>query len=86
MSDLKFKNLLRKGYKVKLLEEKAAGPTLVIREFEVSSDLDGGKPQKCTQLHYVGWPDHGVPTGSSMNDFSTLLNHLIHMLLNSSPE
>ena len=48
LTDPKFKNLLRLDYKVKLVEEKAAGPTLVIREFEVSSDSDGGKAHKCT--------------------------------------
>jgi len=37
------------------------------------------------QLHYVGWPDHGVPTGASMDDFSNLLDNLISMLLNSDP-
>ena len=34
----------------------------------------------------MGWPDHGVPTGDSMNDFSTMLENLVHMLLSSSPE
>jgi hypothetical protein len=45
-----------------------------MRVFEVTSELDGGKTQMVTQLHYVGWPDHGVPNGDSIDDFSTMLD------------
>jgi hypothetical protein len=35
------------------------------------------------QLHYIGWPDHGVPTGESINDFSTMLDAFIDMIITS---
>lgn len=37
-------------------------------------------------MQYLGWPDHGVPTGASMEDFTLMLEALIQMLLNSSAE
>jgi len=33
----------------------------------------------------LGWPDHGVPTGTSIDDFTLMLNHFITMILNSDP-
>ena len=33
------------------------------------------------QLHYTGWPDHGVPSGDSMESFSTMLDAYIAHLL-----
>ena len=47
-SDPTFKGLMKKGYKVKTVEEKPVGETLCIRSFEVSSEADGGKVQKVT--------------------------------------
>jgi protein tyrosine phosphatase len=42
-----------------------------------------GKSHKVKQIHYTGWPDHGLPTGTSIEDFTLMLNELIDMLLNS---
>ena len=59
--------------------------TVIEREFEITSS-DGsspGKRHKVRQLHFTGWPDHGVPEGNSM-DFEITLNGLIDFLLNSS--
>jgi hypothetical protein len=39
---------MKKGYKVKTVEEKPLGETLYMRIFEVSSDADGGKVQRVT--------------------------------------
>lgn len=33
-------------------------------------------------MHYVGWPDHGIPTGESMEDFKKTLHEFIHYILN----
>ena len=38
------------------------------------------------QLHYIGWPDHGVPTGDSINDFNLLLGEFVTMILNSEKD
>jgi len=61
---------------------KLHGTTLHERTFQVTLD---GKTLVTKQLHYVGWPDHGVPSGASIDDFSLMLNSLIHMILNSDP-
>ena len=36
------------------------------------------------QLHYTGWPDHGVPSGESIDSFSQMLEIFTLMLLASS--
>ena len=47
-TDPKFKKLLRKGYKLKLVEHKILGDTLHMRNFEISSELDSGKVHRVT--------------------------------------
>ena len=48
--------------------EVKLSPHLILRQFEVT-DSNSQKTLVVKQLHYVGWPDHGVPTGESMNSF-----------------
>lgn len=33
------------------------------------------------QLHYTGWPDHGVPTGASMESFTLMLDMFVEHVL-----
>ncbi|XP_070193371.1 receptor-type tyrosine-protein phosphatase kappa-like isoform X2 [Littorina saxatilis] len=41
-----------------------------IRSFTVTRDGDGGREsRKVTQYHYVSWPDHGVPSTTSLVRF-----------------
>ena len=35
------------------------------------------------QLHYTGWPDHGVPTGASMDSFKMMLDYYIYTMIKS---
>lgn len=35
-------------------------------------------------MHYIGWPDHGVPTGDSIEDFKLMLEDFINLVLNSA--
>ena len=37
------------------------------------------------QLHYTGWPDHGVPSGDSIKSFGQMLEIFMLMLLESEP-
>ena len=37
------------------------------------------------QLHYTGWPDHGVPSGATMDSFSQMLDLFVIHLLSSDP-
>ena len=80
-TDPNFKNLLAPGMRVKQTGSVKLGGTLESRNFEVTAFE--GTIHKVKQLHYVGWPDHGVPTGTSIEDFTLMLNELILMLLNS---
>lgn len=68
------------GLKVTQTGARSLGPTLQERTFKVELD---GKVMTTKQVHYLGWPDHGVPTGASIDDFTTMLDQLIAMLLNS---
>jgi len=38
-------------------------------------------PLPITQLHYTGWPDHGVPSENSIEDFSSMLDLFIDHLV-----
>jgi protein tyrosine phosphatase len=82
--DAEFSKLMRPGYKVVQLRESDLGGTLKERVFQIKGP--DGSIFETRQLHYVGWPDHGVPTGASIDDFTLMLNHLITMLLNSPPD
>ena len=44
---------------------------------------DPEKVQKVSQIHYKGWPDYGVPSGKSMDDFENLINRFLMMVMNS---
>lgn len=53
---------------------------LIERIFEVT-DLTTGKKVETRQLHYVGWPDHGVPTKDSLEEFKLLLDDFIKFIV-----
>ena len=38
------------------------------------------------QIHYTGWPDHGVPSADSLECFQTMWELFTLMLLTSKPE
>jgi hypothetical protein len=52
------------------VEANKLSENLFERIFEVEGD---GKKLRVKQLHYVGWPDHGVPSGASILDFEHTL-------------
>jgi tyrosine-protein phosphatase non-receptor type 4 len=82
--DPDFKNLVS-TVRVKTLKEESLGANLIGRQFEI---LDHSTKEKhyVRQLHYVGWPDHDVPSGESIQDFSQMLEAFIMMVLNSKKE
>lgn len=43
-----------------------------------------GSPQNITQIHFIGWPDHGVPDGDAVSDFEVMLNHFVEWNLKSA--
>ena len=79
-TDPDFQGLVGDDIRVKVLGTVQLGESLEGREFEVTMS---GKKHRVKQLHYVGWPDHGVPTGASIEDFTLMLHEFIDMLLNS---
>jgi protein tyrosine phosphatase len=46
---------------------------------------DDGKVQNITQIHFTGWPDHGVPeNASTIEEFELMLNKFVEWNLKSS--
>lgn len=37
-----------------------------------------------TQVHFSGWPDHGVPQGKHVEDFELMINKFINWNLKSA--
>lgn len=58
---------------------------LIERKFKVT-DLTTGESLNTTQLHYIGWPDHGVPSGDSSQEFKYLLDHFIRFMVEKPGE
>lgn len=52
---------------------------------ELQAKLPDGTIKNVTQLHFIGWPDHGVPDGQAMDDFSSMLDRFIDWNLKSAP-
>ena len=42
-----------------------------------------GSIHKVTQIHFTGWPDHGVPSGGSITSFAHMFEIFTYMLLAS---
>lgn len=49
-----------KNFKLEKCSEKALNEYLIIREFELTY-LKTNEKRSIKQLHFTGWPDHGVP-------------------------
>ena len=57
--------------------------TLFLRKFKLT-DVDLGiTNREIRQLHYTGWPDHGVPKTSSLVSFKQMFEIFTYMLLTS---
>jgi len=53
------------------------------RTFKVT---DNGKSHEVIQIHYKGWPDHGVPTNESLSSFEQMLYEYIEWLIDHSAD
>ena len=53
---------------------------LIERTFSVR-DLSTGKQVETRQLHYIGWPDHGTPSGESIEDFKMLMDEFVRFMV-----
>ena len=52
--------------------EKYTSQYLTVRELELNKSL-GRK--YVTHVHYTGWPDFGVPSDDTINDFELMLGY-----------
>ena len=50
-----------KNYKIEICEEKKYNDYLVIRKFKLINLKNKDNFKEVSQLHFIGWPDHGVP-------------------------
>jgi len=53
---------------------------------ELEAKRPDGTTQNITQIHFVGWPDHGVPDGQAVNDFGKMLDYFVEWNLKSKDE
>lgn len=60
------------SFKIKVNEEKTINKYLKTRNISVTDKT--GKNKIITQLHFIGWPDHGVPEVNDVYDtFITMI-------------
>ena len=60
-----------KKYKVETLEENKFNEYLVIRKFKLINTKNENNFKEITQLHFIGWPDLGVP--NSKDTYQTFI-------------
>ena len=59
--------------------------SLSLRKFRLTDHDLGITSREIRQLHYKGWPDHGVPSDSSLASFMQMFEIFTYMLLSSDP-
>jgi protein tyrosine phosphatase len=58
-----------KAFTLQMNEENKISSYLTVRSFALTRvDIEGGEERLVTQLHFTGWPDHGVPNISKVYD------------------
>ena len=51
---------------------------------ELQLTKSDGTVQNITQIHFIGWPDHGVPADAAVSDFEVMLQYFIEWNLKSA--
>jgi protein tyrosine phosphatase len=70
-----------KKISVEFISEEKLTNHLVVRKFKLNDSEFRRKDMIVKQLHYTGWPDHGVPSGTTMESFSAMLDLFVDFLL-----
>ena len=52
---------------------------------ELLAQRADGSVQLVTQIHFTGWPDHGVPADKAVQAFEKMLNHFVDWNVKSGP-
>eukprot|EP00347_Sterkiella_histriomuscorum_P008373 403345347 len=66
---------------IECTDETQLSTYLYLRTFKV---IVNKLEKTVEQYHYVGWPDHDVPTGKSMNEFKVMLERFVQWTLKSA--
>ena len=70
--------------KVNLVQK--VSETQYLERRELLATKEDGSRHSVTQIHFTGWPDHGVPDGQAMTAFELMLSKFIDWQLKSAPE
>ena len=72
------------GIKVVLSSTEQLSSTLTLRKFIVDDPFTGTTQKEVRQLHYMGWPDHGVPSGEkNLESFKLMIDYFLWTMLKS---
>ena len=74
-----------KKYKIEIMGQQNYNQFLVVRKFKLINLKNNGNFKEVFQLHFIGWPDHGVP--SIQNTYSTFIDmiNFINQNKNNKP-
>ncbi len=75
-----------KNYTIKEVNEEETKKEYIIREIQIINN-DSKKEKKVHQIHFTGWPDHGVPDISNGKIFETFceMNALVDSYRENNP-
>ncbi len=73
------------SFKVAMVKEEKLLNDLTSRTFQLTNH-ETGEVKEVKQLHYTGWPDHGVPDKAALQEFETMLNYFIEFMITTKSD
>lgn len=78
------KQLKNTGIVVTAGSVEQLSPHLILRKLIVDDEFTQTKQREVQHLHYIGWPDHGVPSGQkNLDSFKLMIDYFLWTILKS---